>query len=145
MFTKLFKALSALLLPLVAGVILASPAQAFTIDDSFETRARHNTGQPVLAFVDYISPTRVDVRMYLSDRPGDVYCSAGYARLYNADDEQLGRTITVGSICRGQTAWTPDKPITTQAGQIAYVKVSFDNGLATGTCFRNSDGAENCR
>ncbi|WP_167761986.1 hypothetical protein [Blastococcus sp. CT_GayMR19] len=145
MFTRLLKVLSALLFALVAGITLAAPAQAFSTDDAFETRARHNTAQPVMALVDYVGTTRVDVRMYLSDRPGDAYCAAGYAKLLNAQFQQLGNTITIGTVCSGRTAWTPDKVITTGAGQIEYVEVFFDNALSHGRCIRGSDGPEVCR
>jgi len=142
--TRTLKAVAALVVVLVGALGFAAPAQAFWIDDEFETRANHDSGQPVLAYLDYVGTTRVDVRMYLSDRPGDAYCSAGYARLYNANWQQLGNTITIGSVCAGRTAWTPDKVITTGAGEIAFVQVSFDNARASAFCVRAYDGGEAC-
>lgn len=144
MYIRAVKILSTFLLMLVGTVTLAAPAHAFSTDDTYETRARHNPGQPVLALLDYVGTTRVDVRMYLSDRPGDVYCTGGYARLFNANWQQLGNTIMVGSVCAGRTAWTPDKVITTGAGAIAFVQVSFDNAPGA-FCIRAYDGSEACR
>lgn len=144
MFTRTLKTISSLLLVLVGLVALAAPAHAFSADDYYETRAYHNSGQPVLALLDYVGTTRVDVRMYLSDKPGDVYCSKGYATLYDSGWRKLGNTIAIGSVCSGRTAWTPDKVITTGAGTIAFVQVSFSNAQGA-FCIRASDGNEACR
>lgn len=81
--------------------------------------------------VTFTSLRSVYVDMKLKDATGDAYCTTAKATLYDSNNNQLGNTITIGSVCSGQNLPLPGKTISTQAGNIDHVKIVGTKG-ATG-------------
>jgi len=110
----------------VALVATSGAASAHSYDyDRFHVRGNNVVLDGGIEFAS--THRAVSVGGYVTDAPGDSYCTVLKTILYSQNMTQLGYTQTIGSVCNG-TAWVPAKRITTSAGDIARVVIFSTKG-----------------
>jgi len=146
-FRKIIAA-AALAVAVTTGASVLTATGASALSGYHDGQRVSSDGTVLDVGVNYVGTRSVDVKAVVTDKAGDAYCTQVIVSLWNSNSNQLGNTITLGSVCRGETYAFPLKTINTSAGDIDMVLIGTNKGaggdaLGTSKCYRNSDGFYN--